>query len=79
MNLSLILDFSLNDLKSRTKNFLLQNIEKPDDELMFALILKIYQIVKYSIDKKLINYILKELIDPIAKYLILYIKLMKLV
>ena len=32
------IDFSLNDLRSRTKNFLLQNIEKPDDELMFALI-----------------------------------------
>ena len=30
------IDFSLIDLKSRTKNFLLQAIEKPDDELMFA-------------------------------------------
>ena len=34
------IDFKLNDLKSRSKNFLLQNIEKPDDELIFALILK---------------------------------------
>ena len=32
------INFSLSDLKSRTKNFLLQKIEKPDDELMFALI-----------------------------------------
>ena len=32
--------FSLKDLKSRTKNFLLQSIKKPDDELVFALILK---------------------------------------
>ena len=28
--------FSLKDLKSRTKNFLLQSIKKPDDELVFA-------------------------------------------
>ena len=41
------INFSLVDLKSRTKNFLIQKIEKPDDELMFALILKISQIVKY--------------------------------
>ena len=40
-------NFDLKDLKSRSKNFLLQNIEKPDDELMFALILKIFQIVKF--------------------------------
>ena len=32
--------FKLNDLNSRSKNFLLCNIERPDDELMFALILK---------------------------------------
>ena len=36
------LEFNLNDLKSRSKNFLLQNIEKPDDDLIFALILKNY-------------------------------------
>ena len=34
------IDFKLNDLKSRTSNFLLQNIANPDDELVFALILK---------------------------------------
>jgi chromosomal replication initiation ATPase DnaA len=28
--------FKLDDLKSRSKNFLLSNIEKPDDEIMFA-------------------------------------------
>ena len=32
--------FKLNDLNSRSKNFLLCNIEKPGDDLMFALILK---------------------------------------
>ena len=34
------IDFRLEDLKSRTKNCLLAKIENPDDELMFALILK---------------------------------------
>ncbi len=52
-------DFTLADLKSRTKNFLLQNIEKPDDELMFALILKNLSDRQISIDKKLIDYIIK--------------------
>ncbi len=53
------IDFSLIDLKSRTKNFLLQNIEKPDDELMFALILKNMSDRQISIDKKLIDFIIK--------------------
>ena len=49
-------NFSLVDLKSRTKNFLLQNIEKPDDDLMFALLLKNFSDRQILIDKKLINY-----------------------
>ncbi|MDB3888000.1 DnaA/Hda family protein [Candidatus Pelagibacter sp.] len=53
------IDFSLADLKSRTKNFLLNNIEKPDDELMFALILKNLSDRQISIDKKLIDFIIK--------------------
>jgi chromosomal replication initiation ATPase DnaA len=53
------IDFSLDDLKSRTKNFLLQNVEKPDDELMFALILKNLSDRQISIDKKLIDFIIK--------------------
>ena len=53
------IDFSLADLKSRTKNFLLHNIEKPDDELMFALILKNLSDRQISIDKKLIDFIIK--------------------
>ena len=39
--------FNLNDLNSRTKNFLMQSIIKPDDNLIFALILRIYLIVKF--------------------------------
>ena len=53
------IDFSLDDLKSRTKNFLLQRIEKPDDELMFALILKNLSDRQIVLDKKLIDFIIK--------------------
>ncbi len=55
------LDYKLNDLKSRFKNFLLLNIEKPDDEMMFALILKNLSDRQISLDKKLINYIIKRI------------------
>ena len=55
------INFNLIDLKSRSKNFLLQNIEKPDDELIFALILKNLSDRQISIDKKLINYIIKRI------------------
>ena len=55
------MDFSLIDLKSRTKNFLIQKIEKPDDELMFAIILKNLSDRQISIDKKLIHFIIKRI------------------
>ena len=55
------IDFSLVDLKSRTKNFLLNTIEKPDEELMFALILKNLSDRQISIDKKLIDFIVKRI------------------
>jgi len=53
--------FKLEDLKSRSKNFLLSNIEKPDDELMFALILKNLSDKQISLDKKLIDFIIKRI------------------
>jgi len=52
-------DFKLNDLQSRTKNFLIAKIDKPDDELMFALILKNFSDRQIVIDKKLIDFIIK--------------------
>tara|TARA_B110001452_G_scaffold241924_1_gene224396 strand:- start:193 stop:855 length:663 start_codon:yes stop_codon:yes gene_type:complete len=55
------INFSLDDLKSRTKNFLLQKIERPDDELMFALILKNLSDRQISINKKLIDFIVKRI------------------
>ena len=53
--------FNLKDLKSRTKNFLLQNIKIPDDDLLYALILKNLSDRQISLEKKLINYILKRI------------------
>ncbi len=53
--------FKLDDLKSRAANFLIQNIEKPDDELIYALILKNLSDRQISLDKKLINYIIKRI------------------
>ena len=55
------IDFNLLDLKSRSKNFYLSKIETPDDELMFALILKNLSDRQISIDKKLIDYIIKRI------------------
>ena len=55
------INFSLNDLKSRTKNFLLQEIEKPDDDLLFALIIKNLSDRQISLDKKLIDFIIKRI------------------
>jgi len=53
------IDFKLEDLKSRTKNCLLAKIENPDDELMFALILKNLSDRQIVLDKKLIDFIIK--------------------
>ena len=53
------IDFKLEDLKSRTKNCLLAKIENPDDELMFALILKYLSDRQITLDKKLIDFIIK--------------------
>src|SRR5210317_1184404 len=53
--------FNLKDLNSRSKNFLLCNIEKPGDDLMFALILKNLSDRQISIDKKLVDFIIKRI------------------
>ena len=53
------INFQLEDLRSRTKNCLLTKIENPDDELMFALILKNLSDRQITLDKKLIDFIIK--------------------
>ena len=55
------IEFSLKDLKSRTKNFILQSIRKPDDELVFALILKNLSDRQIFLEKKLIDFIMKRI------------------
>ena len=55
------MQFLLNDLASRAKNCLLAEIAKPDDELIFALILKNFSDRQITLDKKLIDYIVKRI------------------
>jgi len=54
-------NFALRDLNSRAQNFLLSSIEKPEDDLMYALILKNLSDRQISIDKKLIDFIIKRI------------------
>ena len=55
------LNFKLKDLKSRTKNFILLNLEQPDDELIFAIMIKNLSDRQITLDKKLIQYIIKRI------------------
>ena len=55
------MNFKLEDLRSRMKNSLIANINKPDDELMFALILKNLSDRQITINKKLIDFIVKRI------------------
>jgi len=55
------MNFTLSDLHSRSKIFFLTRIESPDDDLIFALILKNLSDRQISIDKKLIDYIIKRI------------------
>ena len=55
------INFKLTDLKSRAKNFLIQDIHKPDDELIFALLIKNLSDRQIVIEKKLVNYIVKRI------------------
>ena len=55
------INFQLDDLRSRTKDCLLSKIENPDDELMFALILKNLSDRQITLDKKLIDFIIKRI------------------
>jgi len=48
--------FKLPDLASRSKNCLYAKIENPDDELLFAIILKNFSDRQIKIEKKIINF-----------------------
>ncbi len=53
--------YKLDDLNSRSKNFILSHIRKPEDDLMFALILKNLSDRQISIDKRLVDFIIKRI------------------
>ena len=59
--------FNLRDLNSRANNFLLSTIDKPEDDLMYALILKNLSDRQISIDKKLIDFIIKRITRSYGK------------
>jgi len=54
-------NFKLNDLNSRSTNFILSEIEKPGDDLIYALLLKNLSDRQISIDQKLIEFIIKRI------------------
>tara|TARA_Y100000590_G_scaffold361185_1_gene417756 strand:- start:399 stop:1061 length:663 start_codon:yes stop_codon:yes gene_type:complete len=54
-------DFTLPDLKSRLKNCIFAKIDKPDDDMIFALILKHFSDRQIKIEKKIIEYITKRI------------------
>ena len=51
----------LKDLNSRFKNILLAKIDKPDDDLIYALIVKNFSDNQIILDKKLISFICKRI------------------
>ena len=61
-NISLTkMNFKLSDLRSRAKNCILAEIKDPDDDLIFALILKNFSDMQIKIEKRLIDYIVKRI------------------
>jgi len=55
------INFELDDLNSRAKNCLFAKIEIPDDDLIFAIILKNFSDKQIKIEKKLIEFIIKRI------------------
>ncbi len=55
------INFNLKDFVSRAKNCIFAKIESPDDEMMFAILLKNFSDRQISVDKKLIDFIIKHI------------------
>ena len=53
--------FKLPDLASRSKNCLYAEIENPDDQLLFAIILKNFSDRQIKTEKKIINFIISRI------------------
>ena len=63
------MNYSLPDLKSRLKNCIFAKIEKPDDDMIFALVLKHFSDRQIKIEKKIIEYITKRIERSYGKIL----------
>ena len=61
------LKFSLPDLVSRLKNCIIANIEQPDDDLIYAIILKSFSDRQINVDNKIIDYIIKRISRSYSK------------
>ena len=59
--------FTLPDLLSRLKNCIIANIEPPDDELIYAIILKSFSDRQIKLDNKIIDYIVKRIARSYSK------------
>ena len=59
--------FSLRDLVSRLKNCIIAKIEQPDDELIYAIILKSFSDRQIKLDNKVIDYIIKRIARSYGK------------
>ena len=59
--------FTLPDLLSRLKNCIIANIEQPDDELIYAIILKSFSDRQIKLDNKIIDYIIKRIARSYSK------------
>ncbi len=59
--------FSLPDLVSRLKNCIIAKIEPPDDDLIYAIILKSFSDRQIKLDNKIIDYIIKRIARSYGK------------
>ena len=55
------IDYSLDDLNSRAKNCIFARIENPDDDLIFAIIVKSFSDRQIKLEKKFLEYIIKRI------------------
>ena len=63
------INFELPDLKSRLNNCIFAKIDKPDDDMIFALVLKHFSDRQIKIEKKIIEYITKRIERSYGKIL----------
>ena len=67
-------NFKMPDLISRIRNCLLIGIKNPDDNLIYALLIKYLSDRQINIDKKLIEFIIKRIDRSYEKIFFLFIK-----